>query len=135
VPSVFVDTSYYIAVLIKDDAFHGQALRLGRALSEELFVTTDPALTEVLAYVARRGSHTRALALELVHEIRSSPAVTIIRQTPELFDAGLDLYGRRLDKAYSLTDCMSMVICRRRRIADVLTHDGHFAQEGFEVLL
>jgi hypothetical protein len=30
---------------------------------------------------------------------------------------------------------MSMEICRERGITSVLTHDRHFAQEGFEVLL
>ncbi len=41
----------------------------------------------------------------------------------------------RLDKEYSLTDCMGMVICREYGITDVLTHDHHFAQEGFTILL
>ena len=51
------------------------------------------------------------------------------------FDAGLELYRRRPDKGYSLTDTMSMVICREHDIEQVLTHDRHFAQEGFEILL
>lgn len=59
----------------------------------------------------------------------------MIRQTPELFDAGLELYHRRPDKGYSLTDCMSMAICTEQKIEQVLTHDRHFAQEGFEILL
>ncbi len=41
----------------------------------------------------------------------------------------------RPDKGYSLTDCMSMIACRDLGITDVLTHDRHFAQEGFAVLL
>jgi hypothetical protein len=30
---------------------------------------------------------------------------------------------------------MSMSICKRLGISDVLTHDNHFAQEGFTLLL
>ena len=52
-----------------------------------------------------------------------------------LFAAGLDLYGRRLDKQYSMVDCMSMVVCRERDIQDVFTSDHDFEQEGFRILL
>jgi uncharacterized protein len=49
--------------------------------------------------------------------------------------AGLTLYDSRLDKEYSLTDCVSMEVMRSRGIREVLTHDRHFAQEGFSPLL
>ena len=45
------------------------------------------------------------------------------------------MYESRLDQRYSLTDCISMLICRDRGITDVLTHDGDFRAEGFNVLL
>ena len=52
-----------------------------------------------------------------------------------MFESGLALYKSRLDKGYSLTDCVSMVVMRQERIQEVLTHDKHFAQEGFTILL
>jgi len=36
---------------------------------------------------------------------------------------------------YGLTDCISMHTMRERSITDILTHDDHFRQEGFTVLL
>jgi predicted nucleic acid-binding protein len=39
------------------------------------------------------------------------------------------------DKGYSLTDRMSMVVCRQLDIPEVLTHDRHFLQDGFTILL
>jgi hypothetical protein len=30
---------------------------------------------------------------------------------------------------------MSMIVCREQGISDVLTHDEHFRQEGFTILL
>ncbi len=39
-----------------------------------------------------------------------------------------------LDKGYSLTDCISMQTMKSFSITEVLTHDKHFAQEGFTVL-
>jgi predicted nucleic acid-binding protein len=46
----------------------------------------------------------------------------------------LSLYKARADKGYSLTDCISMNTMRERNLTEVLTHDQHFAQEGFSLL-
>lgn len=50
-------------------------------------------------------------------------------------ERGLEFYRSRLDKQYSLTDCVSMLTMREREVFQVLTHDRHFAQEGFLLLL
>jgi predicted nucleic acid-binding protein len=71
----------------------------------------------------------------LIDQLRADPEVMIIHQTRDLFFAGVDLYWKRLDKGYSLTDCMPMLVCRAESISQVLTHDRHFQQEGFEILL
>jgi uncharacterized protein len=52
-----------------------------------------------------------------------------------LFQSGLALYKARLDKGYSLTDCVSMTVMQQAKIQEALTHDKHFAQEGFTILL
>ena len=46
----------------------------------------------------------------------------------------LELYANRLDKGYSLTDCVSMVVMKQMGIYEILTHDKHFAQEGLTIL-
>ena len=61
--------------------------------------------------------------------------IEVLPQTRQSLLRGLDLYKARSDKSYSLTDCISMVTMRERNITSVLTHDHHFAQEGFTVLL
>ncbi len=55
--------------------------------------------------------------------------------SPQLFRRGVRLYERRLDKAYSMVDCMSMVIMNERDLTDILTNDEHFAQEGFTLVV
>jgi uncharacterized protein len=49
--------------------------------------------------------------------------------------AGFALYQSRPDKQYSLPDCISMATMRQEGSTDILTHDNHFTQEGFTVLL
>ena len=134
-PRIYADTAYFVALLVHDDDLHEAAVRVSRALTSRLFLTSDPVLVEVLAYVARGGANARAAAVHMVDEVRADRRYSITRQTPQLFDEALDLYRRRPDKGYSLTDCMSMVVCRRQRVSEVLTHDRHFEQEGFTVLL
>jgi predicted nucleic acid-binding protein len=54
---------------------------------------------------------------------------------PEWFDRGLDLFGRRPDKDWSLTDCISFAIMSERGLTHALTADRHFAQAGFVPML
>jgi predicted nucleic acid-binding protein len=78
---------------------------------------------------ARRGAVTQA------EEILAGGNIEVVPQSHASFTAGLALYKARPDKGYSLTDCISMNAMREREISDVLTHDEHFRQEGFTVLL
>ena len=48
---------------------------------------------------------------------------------------GLDVYASRTDKAYSLVDCISMNTMRQMGLAEVLTNDHYFTQEGFTILV
>jgi predicted nucleic acid-binding protein len=56
-------------------------------------------------------------------------------EASQTFIAGVALYESRLDKGYSLTDCISMVAMRWEGITEILTRDSHFSQEGFRILL
>lgn len=133
--SVFADTAYYIAVLLPGDALHEVALAQESALADAEIVTSDAVLTELLAHASGLGPATRAAAAHLVREVLGTDQILVTRQDPKLFDVALGLYESRLDKAYSLVDCMSMVICREQKITEVLTFDRHFIQEGFKALL
>ncbi len=133
--SVFADALYHIALLVPRDENHEAALAIGESLGAIHLVTSEPVLTETLAHVSGMGPKARAQAVLMVEELRADPSVTIVEQTHGLFQAGLALFVDRLDKGYSLTDCMSMRICRQLGITRVLTHDRHFQQEGFNILL
>jgi len=45
------------------------------------------------------------------------------------------IFSRRVDKAWSLTDCTSFVVMQEEGLTDALTTDHHFEQAGFAVLL
>ena len=71
----------------------------------------------------------------MVGQILEDPDVTVLPAARNAFLAGLAFYQRRLDKGYSLTDCISMTAMNREGIHEVLSADRHFRQEGFTTLL
>jgi len=133
--TVFVDTNYWVAVINPNDQWHQRAAEVKSRLGLVRLVTTELILVELLNYFCAYRPDTRQIAVKVVHHILASPEIEIISHAHDTFLAGLALYEARPDKAYSLTDCVSMNVMRERGINDVLTHDNHFAQEGFTLLL
>jgi predicted nucleic acid-binding protein len=70
----------------------------------------------------------------VVRGILGDPLTQVLPQTSADFAAALTLYEARPDKAYSLTDCRSMVALRALGVSDVLTNDHDFTQEGFTIM-
>jgi predicted nucleic acid-binding protein len=96
---------------------------------------TEEVLTEVLNAFSEAGRLLRQEAVDLVRDLHTDLAVTIHPQSNQTFLSGFALYQARPDKGYSLTDCISMQAMRQESITDILTHDAHFTQEGFTILL
>ncbi|MDX2229980.1 MAG: PIN domain-containing protein [Leptolyngbyaceae cyanobacterium bins.349] len=132
---IFVDTFCWVALANKQDEWHQKARTLYVAQSDATLVTTDEVLTEFLNYFAEAGSYSRQGSYWRVQSILRNESIQVIPQSRESFLAGLKLYSERIDKGYSLTDCISMQTMRQLGINEVLTHDKHFTQEGFVVLL
>lgn len=132
---VFADTLYWVASIMPGDPWHGVTLKAIAALGPVHLVTTEEVLVEFLSAYAGHGRYLRGKALQTVHAIMANNSVTVRPQTHESFMAGLDVYTRRADKAYSLVDCISMYTMRQMGITEVLTHDRHFTQEQFTVLI
>lgn len=128
---VFADTHYWIAVTHQKDQWHKQALNARSALGETILFTTDEVLIEFLNFFACQGSDFRKLAVKIVHSLISNPNIHIIPQTRGSIMEGLKYYENRIDKEYSLTDCISMNAMRTEGINEILTNDHHFEQEGF----
>jgi predicted nucleic acid-binding protein len=132
---VFVDSAQYIAFLYEDDELHEAASEAAGRLADVPLVTTEAILVEVLNFLSKLGPDYRRQAVVLVDTLRGEPTLLIEPQTTELLQEGIELYRQREDKSYSVTDCMSMVTCRRHGITEVATHDHHFVQEGYTILL
>ncbi len=129
---IFADTSFFIAQLQPRDALHQRALNWSQRDTAPL-LTTEYALIEVadaLSAPANRARfHTFLTFLYRANNCEIVPA------SSELFQSGLQLHTARLDKEWSLTDCISFAIMRGRNRTRALVYDHHFEHAGFEPLL
>jgi uncharacterized protein len=135
---IFVDTAHLLAILTPRDNLHDLALGVARDLagiSDLEFVTTHLIVAELLAALSGGGPHVRMPTADYVEDFVRQPNVIVVDLTVALFDRGLRLFRARADKAYSLTDCVSMEVCNDLAITEVLTSDHDFEQEGFAILL
>lgn len=131
---VFVDTFYWIARINPRDQWHQKAVELSASLNDAEFITTEAVLVELLNYFSEYGPEMRKAVVRIVRQIVGDPTVSVFAHAHD-FDDGLALFRARLDKGYSMTDCISMSTMRRVGVTEALTHDRHFAQEGFIILL
>jgi uncharacterized protein len=130
----FVDTFYWIALSNRRDQWHTRVRAFDDALAAYRLYTTEEVLTEFLTFYSEGTPHTRSQAALFARRALANPLVVVLPQTHHSFLEGLHLYESRLDKAYSLTDCISMQTMRREGLTEVLTNDHHFTQEGFAIL-
>jgi predicted nucleic acid-binding protein len=132
---IFADAVYWIAAANRKDQWHERVVTVMRSIGKVTLVTTEEVLDEFLTHYSGHGAALRKVAARTVEKALSNPLVMVRPQSHQSFLDGLALHRARLDKAYSLTDCISMAAMRQEAITEILTHDNHFTQEGFNILL
>ena len=131
-PSVFIDTSYVLALVNKRDRYHESALSTSKLLSPP-FVTTEAVLIEIGNALSQRAW--RSLAVATLDRLRNSPEIEVVAVDPVLLERAIALFAARSDKDWGLTDCISFVVMQERGLTQALTADQHFAQAGFRSIL
>jgi predicted nucleic acid-binding protein len=109
--AVFADTYYWLALINPRDQAHQYALALSQCLNQSLLTTTW-VLTEVGD--AMSNPVNRSTFMQLLEDIANGPQTEVIPADQALFDKGIALFGARLDKEWSLTDCISIVVMQDR---------------------
>ncbi len=128
----FADTSYFLALVNPNDEFHKSAAALSGTL-DELVVTTMWVLTE-LGDALHRGRN-RGVYVRFLDALAGHENFEVVPASAELFRRGVELFRARLDKEWSLTDCISFVVMTEKGMSEALTADRHFEQAGFQALL
>lgn len=129
---VFADTSFWIAVVVKQDQYHHRAQQWSVRIAGRI-TTTVPVLLETANALARPAW--RPYGIALIDHVQQRQDVEVLSLSPELWRRGWDLYRNRPDKGWSLTDCISFLVMQDAGLVDALTTDDHFLQAGFRALL
>lgn len=132
---LFLDTGYVIALNSPRDRFHGAALDWERRIRADSvpLVTTRAVQLEIGAAFSRLAY--RSAAAAILDALDRDPSITVIPLDDDIYRRALALFAGRVDKEWSLTDCVSFVVMQDRAITQALSTDAHFAQAGFEALL
>jgi len=132
---VFLDTSYAIALSSTQDSFHHQALILAEEIEAKSvkLITTQTILLEIGNALA--GQRHRQKAILLLEALSADNGVEIVSLTDTLYERAFQLFRNHTDKAWGITNCISFVIMRERKLTEALTADHHFEQAGFRALL
>jgi predicted nucleic acid-binding protein len=130
---LFADTHFYLALLNRADACHGRSVEFYRRESFDGIITTAWVLVELADGML--NAHSREACSRFIEHLRHDPETTIIQSDPEWMWRGFELYRKRPDKDWSLTDCISFVVMADEGLVEALTGDHHFKQAGFKALL
>lgn len=132
---VFLDSAYAIALAAPDDESHSKAAALAAELrSRSLRMLTTVAVVFEIGDALSKPKF-RRVAIELMTSIFTDPRIEVVSVTPALVQRAFDLFQRRPDKGWGMTDCLSFVVMEDRGIQKALTTDEHFEQAGFVALL
>lgn len=130
--SIFLDTSYVIALELASDQNHRAALKHWRSAAKSLplFITTSYVFDEIVTFFNSRGHH--AKAIEIGNRLLSSPSIRLIHVEEDLFQLGWSYFQKHKDKGYSLTDCLSFLVMEEFGTDTAFAFDKHFVQAGFK---
>ena len=129
---IFVDTGFFLAILNPRDKYH-QAAKAASANLLRKLITSEAVLLEIGDGLAKLSY--RHVASAFLHSVRLDSELEIVPMSSALLADAIDLFSKRADKEWGLTDCTSFVIMQQRGIQDVLATDRHFDQAGFVRLL
>ena len=126
---IFVDTSFWIAFAVPDDAHHEAATAVLSQHRGTALATSNLVVGETWTFVRRRFGY-RA-AVRLVDLIERAERLRTVRVERDAEDDAWRWLRARPEREYSFVDATSFALMRKLRIRDALAFDGDFAAAGF----
>ena len=132
--TLFADTFYWVALIHAKDQWHREVRAFSASVKSIPLVTTDLVLVEYLNFFGKSDQFLKKGVVNFYRQIQTASNLQVVPLDSFLIESGVKLYASWLDKGYSLTDCISMIIMKQLAIDEILTHDKHFTQEGFTII-
>ncbi|MDE0269376.1 MAG: PIN domain-containing protein [Acidimicrobiaceae bacterium] len=129
----FADTSWWVALVLPDDARHRDATAMLEhiGLSEQV-LTTNLVLGESWTFLRCKDSHRTAVCfLDRIEALQSANKLTVHSVTDKQESRAWHWLRRHDERVYSFVDAASFEVMRSRRLREVLAFDNDFTAAGF----
>jgi uncharacterized protein len=127
---IFVDTGFWYARYVSDDADHERASKWLKSTTEPL-VTTDYCVDETLTLIAARKRP--ELAIVAGRHLFSGSVARIHFMNSEQIHRAWILFQQRATAGWSFTDCTSKIAIDDLSLGSAAAFDQHFHQFGIKV--
>jgi len=126
---IFVDTSFWVALRLRRDGRHREALALLDEHDGSTFATTNHVRGETWTFLRTRGGHRDSVAF--IEMVERTPRLQVAFVSEDLEREALAWLRRHDEREYSFVDATSFALMRSLGIREALAFDGDFAAAGF----
>lgn len=131
--SVFIDTSFVIAMFTPEDKHHKQAVEIARDLFDyQKIWITDAVIYEIGNAFVKSN---KKIVAEFIQDCYNTDQIEVVKTDELLLLRALERYATYQDKDWSLTDCISFEVMKEYGIDTAYSSDHHFGQAGFKYML
>lgn len=129
---IFVDTSFWAALINRADANHARASALLEVHASDRLITTNEVRGETWTFLRRRAGH--AAAVRYLDRVAASPRVEVLRVSEDSEAEAEQWLRRRDDREFSWVDATSFATMRALGMTDAFAFDGDYAAAGLTEL-
>jgi len=131
---VFIDTSGWVALFIKNDFNHKKATSTFNEMKKTntRIYTSDFIIDETITTILARSNHHQSTMAGKV--LFTSKIIQIVNVSPDHLQDTWAMYQKYNDKKFSFTDVSSLTIMKSLNITKALAFDQELIQAGIELL-
>jgi predicted nucleic acid-binding protein len=129
--NIFVDTSAWVALADKDDAYHKKAASIYSLLlnNKNNLITSNLVIAETYVLILNELRH--QASLNFLGRLKASPRILRVYSNEDIEADAQEILSKFVDQDFSYTDAVSFVIMKRHKIKRAFSFDRHFVIAGF----
>jgi predicted nucleic acid-binding protein len=126
---IFVDTSFWVALRLRRDSRHDDAVALLDEHGGTSLVTSNQVRGETWTFLRARGGHRDGVAF--LDMVERTPRLQVAFVDESLERGAVDWLRQHDERPYSFVDATSFALMAFIGIREALAFDGDFAAAGF----
>lgn len=126
---VFIDSSFWIALIDKSDALHIQAANLinNPKWSNWIFFTSDSVLSECLTRLKKKiNSKAAETFYRFIHQYQIKNILTVYHSDESIFKKAYAIFRSNPLSTFTFTDASNVAFMKTRKIHWLITFDQDF---------